>query len=199
ASAAIHPLPYTTLFRSAGGYPNPDYWTEPFVKDGAMVPWEDAMAAFRDSTGRPGPATWALGTYPDGQEDFPVGGVSWYEAAAYAAFTGTRLPTVHHWLRAHAIPQLSDILQVSNFSGEGPARVGSYSGLSPFGSYDMAGNVREWSWNAVSPARGAGRYILGASWREPAYRFPGPDVADPWDRSPHNGFRTARYEPPADG
>src|SRR5690606_20975253 len=78
-------------FVDAGRYTNPDYWTGPFVKDGAMVPWEDAMAAFRDSTGRPGPATWALGTYPDGQEDFPVGGVSWYEAAAYAAFTGTRL------------------------------------------------------------------------------------------------------------
>ena len=51
----------------------------------------------------------------------------------------------------------------------------------------------------TSPARGAGRYILGASWREPAYRFPGPDVADPWDRSAHNGFRTARCEPSRDG
>jgi hypothetical protein len=102
-------------------------------------------------------------------------------------------------LRAHAIPQISDILRVSNFSGDGPAPVGRYGGLSPFGSYDMAGNVREWSRNAASPARGAGRYILGASWREPAYRFPGPDVADPWDRSPHNGFRTARYEPSSDG
>src|SRR5690606_35809216 len=72
-------------------------------------------------------------------------------------------------------------------------------GLSPFGSYDMAGNVREWVWNASTPERGAARYILGGSWREPAYRFPGPDVADPWDRSPQNGFRTARYEPSADG
>jgi hypothetical protein len=71
--------------------------------------------------------------------------VSWYEAAAYAAFAGTRLPTIHQWLHAHAIPQTSDILRVSNFSGEGPARVGSYAGLSPFGSYDMAGNVREWA------------------------------------------------------
>jgi hypothetical protein len=63
----------------------------------------------------------------------------------------------------------------------------------------MAGNVREWTLNAASTARGAGRYILGASWREPAYRFPGPDVADPWDRSAHNGFRTARYEPSPGG
>lgn len=179
-------------FVDAGGYTNPDYWTEPFVKDGVTVPWSEAMNAFRDSTGRPGPATWSLGTHPEGQDDFPVGGVSWYEAAAYAAYEGTRLPTVQQWLRAHAIPQISDILQVSNFSGDGPARVGSYAGLSPFGSYDMAGNVREWVWNAASAGE---RYVLGASWREPAYRFPGPYTADPWDRSPQNGFRTARYEP----
>jgi formylglycine-generating enzyme required for sulfatase activity/tRNA A-37 threonylcarbamoyl transferase component Bud32 len=182
-------------FIDAGGYAKREYWTEPFVNDNAGVPWEEAMVVFRDSTGRPGPSTWSLGTYPDGQAEFPVGGVSWYEAAAYAKFAGVRLPTIHHWLRAHATPQASQILQVSNFSGEGPARVGSHAGLSPFGNYDMAGNVREWCWNASSPDRGAARFILGASWREPAYRFPGPDLADPWDRSSHNGFRTARYDP----
>ena len=36
----------------------------------------------------------------DGQADFPVGGVSWYEAAAYAAFAGKSLPTIYHWYRA---------------------------------------------------------------------------------------------------
>ena len=55
------------------------------------------MPQFRDSTGRPGPSTWELGTYPDGQDDWPVSGVSWYEAAAYAAFAGKTLPTVYHW------------------------------------------------------------------------------------------------------
>jgi eukaryotic-like serine/threonine-protein kinase len=186
-------------FVDSGGYTTREHWTEPLVRAGEAVPWEEAVAAFRDSTGRPGPSTWALGTYPDGEDDFPVSGVSWYEAAAYAAFAGERLPTVYHWLRAHATPQTSEILQVSNFSGQGPARVGSYAGLSPFGNYDMAGNVREWCWNASSAARDASRYLLGASWREAAYRFPGPDLADPWDRSPHNGFRTARYDSsPAD-
>lgn len=186
-------------FVDRGGYANREHWAEPFVKEGEVVPWEEAMAAFRDSTGRPGPSTWALGTYPDGQDDFPVSGVSWYEAAAYATFAGTRLPTVHHWLRAHVIPQASEILQVSNFSGQGPAAVGSHAGLSPFRNYDMAGNVREWCWNASSPADGSARFIMGGSWREAAYRFPGPDLADPWDRSPHNGFRTARYETPPGG
>jgi hypothetical protein len=41
------------------------------------------MAAFRDATGRPGPATWELGRFPDGQSSHCVVGVSWYEAAAY--------------------------------------------------------------------------------------------------------------------
>jgi hypothetical protein len=181
-------------FIDQGGYANPEYWTNPFVKDGVVVTWEDAMGVLRDTTGRPGPSTWALGTYPDGQDDFPVSGVSWYEAAAYAAFAGRRLPTVYHWLRAHATPQASEILRLSNFSGQGPAPVGHHAGLSPHGSYDMAGNVREWCWNAAGTARGSERFILGASWSEPAYRFPGPEARDPWDRSPQNGFRTARYE-----
>jgi len=55
------------------------------------------MAEFRDATGRPGPSTWELGTYPQGRSDYPVGGVSWYEAAAYAEFVGQSLPTVYHW------------------------------------------------------------------------------------------------------
>ena len=40
------------------------------------------MARFVDATGRPGPATWDAGSYPEGQENYPVTGVSWYEAAA---------------------------------------------------------------------------------------------------------------------
>ncbi|MEX1129390.1 MAG: protein kinase [Vicinamibacterales bacterium] len=186
-------------FVAAGGYARRDYWTEPFVREGRIIAWEEAIAAFRDSTGRPGPSTWVRGTYPDGQEQFPVSGVSWYEAAAYAQFAGRRLPTVHQWLRAHATPQTSEILQLSNFSGDGPTAAGHHTGLSPFGSYDMAGNVREWCWNAVAPVPGGARYILGASWNEAPYRFSGLNTADPWDRSPVNGFRTAISTPADDG
>ena len=47
------------------------------------------MKEFRDATGRPGPAAWELGNYPDGRDNFPVTGISWYEAAAYAEFRET--------------------------------------------------------------------------------------------------------------
>ena len=110
---------------------------------------EEAVAEFRDTTGRPGPSTWELGTYPEGQDDWPVRGVSWYEAAAYAQFAGKSLPTVHHWRLAAAMGIHSAILEWSNFSGKGPARAGEYLGIGPYGTFDMAGNVKEWCANAV--------------------------------------------------
>ena len=60
------------------------------------------MALFRDATGRPGPAGWKVGAYPQGEDDLPVTGVSWYEAAAFAAFVGKRLPSIYHWTLAGA-------------------------------------------------------------------------------------------------
>ena len=50
------------------------------------------MAEFLDTTGRPGPSTWELGAYPEGRDNFPVNGVSWYEAGAYAEFVEKSLP-----------------------------------------------------------------------------------------------------------
>ena len=38
-----------------------------------------------------------IGDVSGGQADYPVGGVSWYEAAAYAEFKGKSLPTIYHW------------------------------------------------------------------------------------------------------
>jgi formylglycine-generating enzyme required for sulfatase activity len=107
-------------FVDAGGYEKRDYWTEPFVRDGQPLDWAAAMAILRDRTGRPGPATWQGGAPPAGQEQHPVTGVSWFEAAAYAAFRGKRLPTIYHWSFA-ARPDLGDaITRTSNFGGAGP-------------------------------------------------------------------------------
>ena len=64
----------------------------------------EARKRFVDTTGRPGPAGWELSTYPRGQDDLPVVGISWYEAVAYARFRKQMLPTIHHWMRAAFTP-----------------------------------------------------------------------------------------------
>jgi eukaryotic-like serine/threonine-protein kinase len=172
-------------FIDAGGYRSHDFWQQPIVKDGHVVPIDEALREFRDATGRPGPSTWELGTYAEGQDDVPVHGVSWYEAEAYARFAGKTLPTVHHWRKAAALGIFSDILEFSNFRGKGAAPVGTFRGIGEYGTYDMAGNVKEWCWNES----GDRRYILGGGWNEPNYQYAGSDARLPLDRSPNNGFR----------
>ena len=179
-------------FVDAGGYTTPDYWRHPFPKDGRQLTWQEAMTEFTDRTGRPGPSTWELGDYPAGQDDYPVSGVSWYEAAAYAAFEGRDLPTVYHWNRAAGAAATSWIVPASNFADRGPTPVGQYAGMNRFGAYDMAGNVREWCFNE-SVGGFAGRFILGGGWNDAAYMFVDPYTQSPWDRSATNGFRLVTY------
>jgi formylglycine-generating enzyme required for sulfatase activity/tRNA A-37 threonylcarbamoyl transferase component Bud32 len=179
-------------FIDAGGYAKREYWKEPFVLGGRTLPFEEAVPRFRDATGRPGPASWELGTFPDGRENHPVEGVSWYEAAAYAEFAGKSLPTIYHWYRAAGQDLFSEILRLSNFSGKGAAPAGTYQGLGPFGTHDMAGNVKEWCWNAS----GARRYILGGSSTEVSYMFQEADAQDPFLRMAGYGLRCARYAAP---
>jgi predicted Ser/Thr protein kinase len=182
-------------FVDAGGYADRRFWTEPFARDGHTLSWDAALALLRDKTGRPGPATWELGTYPAGEADRPVGGVSWYEAAAYAAFAGTHLPTVAHWLRASGPPNLRDDIPLGNFASQRALPVTALKDLGPSGTYGLAGNVKEW---CVNPIEGQ-RYILGGAWNEPIYMGTNFDARPPFDRSETNGFRTARYvDPPGD-
>ena len=180
-------------FVDQGGYQKREYWKTPFVRDGKPVSWEEAMAVFRDTTGRPGPSTWEGGTFPTGKDDFPVSGVSWYEAAAYAEFAGKSLPTISHWYLAADIRVSPLLIPASNFAGKGLASVGSYSSIGPFGTYDMAGNAQEWTWNETDDGF---RFILGGAWSSPTYQFNQPDAKPPFDRGPANGFRCARYPAP---
>ena len=176
-------------FVDAGGYRRQELWKHPFVENGRTLPWADAMTRFRDKTGRPAPSTWELGTYPQGGEDFPVTGVSCYEAAAYAEFTGKSLPTMIQWRAAAGLDgfakNFGQILNLSNFGGSGPGPVGRHHGLAASGALDMAGNVKEWCWNESD----GGRMILGGAWNEPGYMFDTVDSTLPIQRLPQYGFR----------
>jgi len=182
-------------FIDAGGYAEPKYWKQEFKKDGQVIPWDEAMKAFVDRTGQPGPSTWEFEDYFQGRDDYPVSGLSWFEAAAYAEFRGKSLPTIYHWARAafpideiHA-PLTPYLIPQSNIEGTGLAEAGSFPGIGSSGAKDMAGNVREWCWNGL----GEQRYCLGGMWRDPAYMFNESFAPSAWDRSSDNGFRCALY------
>jgi len=189
-------------FINTGGYRNRKYWKQRFLKDGRELTWDEALKEFVDQSGLPGPATWQAGDYPEGQGDYPVSGISWYEAAAYADFAGKSLPTGTHWGLARGEdttlikwPQLGGFAlfaPFSNFRGKGPVAVGSLPGITPYGAFDMAGNVREWCWNETPK----GRLIRGGSWDDNTYMFDVLSQAPAMDRSVKNGFRCALYPDP---
>ena len=181
-------------FVDAGGYAKRDFWKQPFSNDGRPVAWDEALKSFRDGTDRPGPATWEAGTFPKGQEDHPVAGVSWYEAAAYAEFAGKSLPTIYHWNHA-AQPSGSMLFSPgSNFRDGGTLPVGSDGTISGYGTTDMAGNVKEWCWNESA---GGKRFILGGGFGEPTYMFVDQDAQSPWARRGNFGFRCVKLASPA--
>jgi dienelactone hydrolase len=180
-------------FVDAGGYRDPRFWKVPFVKDGRRLSWTAAMELLRDRTGRAGPATWELGTYPHGHDEQPVGGVSWFEAAAYAEFAGSQLPTIFHWSVAADRRTTSRVLlRLGRYRAGGPLVVGTSRAQSRFGTFDLAGNVKEWCWNEAGAGR---RYTLGGGWNDPAYFFNDPDARSPWHREPSFGFRTMKLPP----
>jgi cephalosporin-C deacetylase-like acetyl esterase len=181
------------VFVDQGGYQKREYWKVEFQKDGKHLPWEEAIALFRDAAGRPGPKDWIQGEYPKGQDDFPVTGISWYEAAAYAEFAGKSLPTIYHWNRAAGPFSAAYIVPASNFGSSGILPVGSKPGMSPWGNYDMAGNVKEWIWTEAESGK---RYVLGGAWDEPNYMFVDPDAQTPFLRASNIGFRCAKYIAP---
>jgi formylglycine-generating enzyme required for sulfatase activity len=177
-------------FVDQGGYQKREYWKVDFQRDGKHLSWEEAMALFRDAAGRAGPKDWVQGEYPKGQDDFPVTGISWFEAAAYAEFAGKSLPTIYHWNRAAGPFSAATIVPASNFGGAGVLPVGSKPDMSPWGNFDMAGNVKEWIWNEADSGK---RYVLGGGWDEPNYMFVDPDAQSPFLRAANVGFRCVKY------
>jgi eukaryotic-like serine/threonine-protein kinase len=170
-------------FVVAGGYLKKQYWQQSFVTAGPA--WEEAIKSFKDRTGLPGPRNWAGQDFPAGRAEHPVTDITWYEAAAYAAFRGKQLPTVFQWEKAARnglftyysgyilpwgpIDVVDSVEGRANFKSGGTVPVGSYVfGMSPFGCHDMAGNVAEWCLNETA----SGFATVGASWDDHPYLFP---------------------------
>ncbi len=170
-------------FISAGGYLKREYWQHPIGKDGVAVSWADAMKLLVDRTGLSGPREWSNQNPPDGKGDHPVTGVSWYEAAAYGAFRGKQLPTVFEWEKAARnalrpspastfmpwgiLPPGGRLDNRGNFGPDTWPVTHAAFGMSPFGAYNMAGNVSEWTLNDSSE----GFIATGGSWGDPTYTF----------------------------
>jgi formylglycine-generating enzyme required for sulfatase activity len=136
--------------------------------------------------------------------NWPVVGVSWYEASAYCAWKRVRLPREAEWERAargvsgRLYPWGDEEPDATraNFGMKvaDPTPVGLYPrGATPEGVQDMAGNV--WEWVADWYEEGRSRVLRGGSWGSylPGFvRASGRGRGGPGDRSRGIGFRCAR-------
>ena len=131
-------------FMAAGGYQNSQWWSEEGWK------WLETNPVSQ-------PLYWSDTTDWD---NYPVCGVTWYEAQAYARFVGKLLPTEAEWEKAASWnPETGKKQRYCWGKAEPSAKTGNYdtlvghttsvnaypAGQSPYGCYDMLGNIWEWT------------------------------------------------------
>ena len=141
----------------------------------------DQYQEFIQATGHPPPLTWP------GEAQHPVRGVTWDAAAAYCDWANKRLPTEAEWEVAARgsdqdpplYPWGADPLdggQVSELPRDQTYAVGTFSfNQSPFGVYDMAGNVWEWVGEPYDDLAEGTRIVRGGRYgfiRDAAFRQP---------------------------
>lgn len=178
-------------FLEDGGYENPDYWDFPIKIKGENYYFKNSIKLFTDKFGKFGPKNWTYGEYPEGEGNYPVRGISWFEARAYAKYKGLSLPNIFQWL---------DAAKLSGFTAKIPDISGSNynSGTLKEVNFqinnteilpNIAGNVREWVTNSHGLDR---KGILGGSYETKEYTFNSFYSLSPFNRSIQNGLRLVK-------
>ncbi|MCB0155520.1 MAG: SUMF1/EgtB/PvdO family nonheme iron enzyme, partial [Anaerolineae bacterium] len=155
---------------------------------------------------QPVPHSWTDGVLPAGQEDYPVSGITWEMAAAYCQWAQKRLPSEAEWeVAARGTTGALYPWGDDDRAVELP-RAATYVGgsvaenRSPFGAFDMAGNVWEWVDEPYAPLNEGNRLLRGGAYgfvQDMAYRLQGdPNVPT---MSATSGVRCAADQVQDDG